>query len=352
MEIPELVREHLGDEELQTGIMLGDEDILCLTPTRLLLYSSEGLISDESVTEYPHEVERLRLSEGRRKSKFVFEYVENKRSLSVPNGVADDVLELVLQGILRTERILDDDESVVGAFRFSELTLVIAEQRVVKHVGGSVWEDDFEMFTYEDLTGLKFEKASVATEIVMQIQGRPQRIKTPNDKARLVEKTLQKAVFEYFDVTSMSELRSHFEAESDDETEDDATSEDFGFDSEIRPLGGESPSPDDGTDDETIVDAESDPTADIESDPIADDDEGTATDTEEPTITSDLTETGPASIDSESPQPNPETLTREDLDEVSDQLSELTTAVNKQNELLRKQHGAIKQLVEELRQRR
>jgi hypothetical protein len=351
MEIPELVREHLGDEELQTGIMLGDEDILCLTPTRLLLYSSEGLISDESVTEYPHEVERLQRSEGRRKTKFVFEYVEDTRTLNAPNGVADDVLELVLQGILRTERIFDDDESVVGAFRFSELTLVVGEQRVVKHVGSGVWEDDFEMFVYEDLTGLEFEKASVATEIVMEIQGRPQRIKTPNDKARLVEKTLQKAVFEFFGVTSMSELQSHFEAESDEEADDDdeATSDDFGFDSEIRPLGSESPSESEETDEETIVDAESEPivdeapAADAETEPSVD---------EEPTIAGDLTETASASIDSEREQPDPDALTREDLEEVSDQLSELTTAVNKQNELLRKQHAAIKQLVEELRQGR
>lgn len=339
MEIPELVQEHLGDEELQTGIKLGEEDVLCLTPTRLLLYRGEGLISDESVTEFPHELERLQLNEGRRKTKFVFEYVEDKRSLTVPNDVADDVLELVLQGVLTTERILDDDESVVGSFRFSELTLVIAEQRVVRHVGSSVWEDDFEMYVFEDLTGLEFEKASVATEIVLRIGNRPQRIKTPNDKARLVEKTLQKAVFEYFDVTSMAELQSHFEAEADENgSDDDPTSDELTFDSEIRPLGGEN----DDTEGESIVDAEDESSVETAS----------ASAGEEPSISSDLSETGSASIESGDEQPDPETITRADLDAVNEQVSELTTAVNKQNEMLRKQHAAIKQLIEELQQDR
>jgi len=343
MEIPELVQEHLGGEELQTGIKLGDEDVLCLTPTRLLLYRAEGLLSDESVTEYPHEVERLQLNEGRRKTKFVFEYVEDNRSLTVPNSVASDILELILQGVLTTERILDEEEGVVGAFRFSELTLVIGERSVVKHVGNAVWEDDFEMFAYEDLTGLEFEKASVATEIVLQIGGRPQRIKTPNDKARLVEKTLQKAVFEFFDVTSMSELQSHFEAESDDESGDEETTNDeFSFDNEIRPLGGESERADANTDDDadrSIVDAEDEST------------EGEST-TDEPTVASGLSETESVSIETGDDSAEPGTSTQEELQAVSEQLSELTTAVNKQNELLRKQHGAIKQLIEELRQGR
>jgi len=344
MEIPELVQEHLGGEELQTGIMLGDEDVLCLTPTRLLCYRAEGLLSDESVTEYPHEVERLGLNEGRRKTKFVFEYVEDTRSLTVPNGVAGDVLELVLEGILSTERVLEEDEGVVGAFRFSELTLIVAEQRLVKHVGGSVWESDFETFAYEDLTGLEFEKASVATEIVLQIDGRPQRIKTPNDKARLVEKTLQKAVFEFFDVTSMSELQSHFQTEADEKSVDEepaSTGDEFSFGSEITPLGGDSEATNASTEDETnrsIVDAEDEPTKG-------------ETEDGEPAIASGLSETESASIET-GDGPDPDALTQEDLQEVSDQLSELTTAVNKQNELLRKQHGAIKQLIEELRQGR
>ena len=43
MEIPNLVRQSLGGEEIEAGVNLGDEDLICLTPTRTLLYRAEGL---------------------------------------------------------------------------------------------------------------------------------------------------------------------------------------------------------------------------------------------------------------------------------------------------------------------
>jgi hypothetical protein len=334
MEIPELVREHLGDEELRTGVRLGDEDVLVLTPTRTLLYRAEGLLSDESVTEFPHELERLEMSDGRRKTTFGFEYVEDDRSLTVPNDVSGDVLDLLLEGVLTVERILDDEEGVVGAFRFSELTLIVAENRIVKHVGNAVWEDDFEVFAYEDLTGLDFEKASVATEVVLGIDGRPQRIKTPNDKARLVERTVKQAVFEYFDVSTMSELRSHFGAETDGEDEEADAPDDLQFGDEIRPLG------DDGGTDST---AETEPDSEVIADAEAERSSVSTADTDP-----SQAESGPAGPSNESSG----SVTQSDLEVIDEQLSELTAAVNRQNELLRKQHAAIKQLIEELRQGR
>jgi cell shape-determining protein MreC len=44
--------------------------------------------------------------------------------------------------------------------------------------------------------------------------------------------------------------------------------------------------------------------------------------------------------------------TQEEVDAVTDQLADLTEAVNRQNELLKKQHAAMKQLITELRQER
>ncbi|MUV90861.1 hypothetical protein GJ629_13915, partial [Halapricum sp. CBA1109] len=221
MDIPELVQQRLGGEQLRTGVMLGDDDVVCITATRTLLYRSDGLLSDERVEEFPHDIERLEVSEGRRKTKFVFEYVEGTESLSVPSDLSREVLGIVLEGVLLADGVIDEDESVAGAFRFSELTLVVCERRVVKHVGNTVWEDDHETFAFEDLTGLEFEEASVATEIVLRIDGRPQRIKTPNDQARIVEQTVKKAIFEFFDVTSMDELDRHFEAEHGGDEADD-----------------------------------------------------------------------------------------------------------------------------------
>lgn len=358
MELPELVDEHLGGEDVRAGLALGDDDLLCLTPTRTLLYRADGLLSDERVTEYPHDIERLELSEGRRKTKFRFEYVEDERTLTVPAGATRDTLALVLQGVLGADRILDEQEGVVEAFRFSELTLVVADNRVVKHVGNTVWDGEYESFAYEDLTGVDFEQARVATEVVLYVDGRPERIKTPNDDARLVERALERALTEYFDVTTLSALQSHFQSvsETDGETDQAAehTDDAYPLDSELRPLG-EHPEP--RTEHETEPDGDdtapgtaetsanettaADDTADSETvtEPIPDAESTSTVDSATPDAAVEKKESGPSET----------AATEADIERINEQLAELTTAVDEQNELLRKHHAAIKQLVAALR---
>jgi len=367
MELPELISEHLGEEDVRAGLALGDDDLLCLTPTRTLLYRADGLLSDERVTEYPHEVEQLALSDGRRKTKFHFEYVEDERSLTVPAGATRDALALVLEGILGAEGILDPDESVVEAFRFSELTLVVADRRVVKYVGNTVWEGEFEAFAYEDLTGVDFEQARVATEVVLHVDGHPERIKTPNDDARLVERALERALTGFFDVPSLSELQAQFRSSADDSdgtanTGADQSEETF-LDDEIRPLGGhpesdaetESIDPDrdlapeaagggEATDVAAASDTETVSIADAEADSTDDSlsEEGSSSAETARDSTADGVET------TNQPDGLSADTAGDDLERIDEQLEELTTAVNRQNELLRKHHAAIKQLVEEL----
>jgi hypothetical protein len=206
MDIPDLVRRTLGDEEIQAGVSIGDEDAAYLTPTRTLVYRGEGLLSDEQLEEYSHDVERVAVSEGRRKTKFTLQYIDGTDSFSVPANRGEKVLERFLEGVLRLDEVIDERESIVGVYRFSELTVIIAEGRLIKHIGEHVWDDDYEVYPYEDATELDFERASVATSITLTVDGRPQRIKVPNDKAPIVRQTLEKALFAYYDVGSLQEL--------------------------------------------------------------------------------------------------------------------------------------------------
>ena len=127
MDIPDLVQRTVGDEEIQAGVSLGDEDAVCLTPTRTIVYNGDGLLSDEQVEEFSHDVEQIAVSEGRRKTKFVLGYIEGTESFTVPSNRGDKVLELLLEGVLRLEGVIDERESVVGVYRFSELVLVACE---------------------------------------------------------------------------------------------------------------------------------------------------------------------------------------------------------------------------------
>ncbi len=349
MDVPDLVRQSLGDEEIQAGVSLGDEDSICFTPTRSLVYRGEGLLSDEGVSEYPLDFERLVVSEGRRKTKYTMTYVDREEKFTVPGNRTGAVLERLLEGALRVDGVLDPDESVTGVFRFSELTLVVAQQRLLKHVGGYTWDGDFETYDYDDVTGLHFEDGSVATAVVLEADGRPERIKAPNDQAGVLRKTLQEALFAYYDVGSLESLNRTIAVEDEEPTGDaagDDHSSGLGLNSGIDPLVSDSEEEDgdeqSGSEPEPEpAAAESEPPATTESEPATGGAAGSAS-------TVDLE----SAADAAGSAAEATAASSDDLDAVTDQLEELTAAVEQQNELLQQQQRTVKQLIEELRRGR
>ncbi|RXK51599.1 DUF7115 domain-containing protein [Halorientalis pallida] len=357
MEIPDLVRDALGGEDVELGVNLGDEDVVCLTPTRTLLYRAEGLLSDEKVQEFPHDVEWLDVKEGRRKTKFVLEYVEGTRKFGVPGNRDGAVLELLLTGILRADGVTDPDESVAGAFRFSELVLIVTDERVVRHIGSAVWTEDYEEYPFSDLTGLSFEQGNVATEVVLEIDGRPKRIKTPNEQARKVQQVVENAVFDFYGVGSLDELNATIGVEEDGEGghEDTEGSSDIDIGGGIDPLVSDdeerSPSIDGPTasgssgSSETTARAESRSRSDSENDTASGAAERRERAADAGGSRASATESGARSQGSAA-------ASQRDLDAVESQLAELTTAVERHNELLEQQQRTIKKLIEELREGR
>ncbi|WP_049910907.1 DUF7115 domain-containing protein [Halorubrum coriense] len=208
MSLPELLAGTVGDEDVVAEVPLGGDDRLAVTPTRTLVYRGDGLLSDESVDEYGHDVERIGVSTGRRKAKITLGYgLDGDETLSVPSKRVDDVLHPVLAGVLSASGVTGPGETVVRTFRFSELTLIVTSERLVKHVGSAVWDPEFEEFHYSDLTGLDFEEGTVATAVVLVHDGRSERFKAPNESARALRETLADAVCSFHDVASLEEFR-------------------------------------------------------------------------------------------------------------------------------------------------
>ncbi|RLM63263.1 hypothetical protein DVK05_07655 [Halorubrum sp. Atlit-8R] len=208
MSLPELLAATVGDEDVVAEVPLGGDDRLAVTPTRTLVFRGDGLLSDESVDEYGHDVERIDVSTGRRKAKITLGYgLDGDETLSVPAKRVDDVLHPVLAGVLSASGVTGPGETVVRTFRFSELTLIVTSERLVKHVGSAVWDADFEEFHYEDITGLDFEEGTVATAVVLVHDGRSERFKAPNESARAVRETLADAVCSFHGVDSLEEFR-------------------------------------------------------------------------------------------------------------------------------------------------
>jgi len=212
-EIPGRLRAAVGDEPAIETVDIGGGDALVVTPEETYLYRSEGLLSDESVAAYPHDIDRLAVESGRRKNAIVLESFEGEREFTVPAEMTDVVVKAMLEGVLRTTGVVNADEDVRAQFRFSDLTLVVTDEKLFKHVGPSVWNEDFEMFDYESLTDLDFQEGSVATQVVLEIQGRQHRVKVPNEQAGRVRRAVQSAVFEHHGVSSLGGLREKIAVE-------------------------------------------------------------------------------------------------------------------------------------------
>lgn len=380
MEIPAAVRQRLGGEEIQSAVNLGDEDLICFTPTRTLLYSGEGLLSDESVEVYDHDAERLNIATSRRKTAFTLEYVDRSEKFSVPRKRGESVLERLLDGVLKTTGVIEDDEEIQGVFRFSEMSLVVTDRRLVKHVGAYLWDPDYEEFHYEDVTGLTFEDGSVATQVVISTATSQQRIKAPNDQARILRETLQNALFAYHEVESLDRLNETLRPAEEDDEETDENDDEFSFDDSIAPLvgdrdddaetvtdeagivtgDGETVTDDNAevdtietTDASTVSPSKSQTKTDAATDQQTTDAATTATDQSaesagEPGATAtDIEADASGSIATSEPAVDPE-----DIEAIEEQLSALTQVVKKQHDLLSQQQETIEQLIEELREQR
>jgi hypothetical protein len=238
MSVPGIVQSRLDGEQVAAQVSLGGEDGLYVTRTRTLIYRADGLLSDESVEEYPHEAERIEISEGRRKSAIKLDYgIEGTEKFKIPSNRLYEALHPVLAGVLNAADVTGPEETVKQTYQFSELTLVITSERVVKHVGAAVWDEDYEEFHFDDVTALDVEEGNVSSQIILETDGRPQRIKTPSDQTREVRERIERALLAHHDVSSYEEFaRQHAEPEDDDEAESESDAESGG--SENDPLAG------------------------------------------------------------------------------------------------------------------
>jgi len=379
MSVPGIVTATLDGEEIAARVSLGGDDELFITPTRTIVYRSDGLLSDESADDYPHDADRLTLSEGRRKTKFTLEYaLEGEHAFTVPSSVTDEVLHPVLAGVLSGNGITDPGETVVKTYRFSELTLIITSERLVKHIGGAVWDEDYEEYRFEDVTNLDFEDGSVATQIVLTVDGRPERIKAPNEEANDLRERLKRALFEYHDVSSLEELN---ETVGDDD-EDDSREASVDFGSGVDPLDADPPEPDDGDRDtpartsaatqstDPLADSGSDGTATAGAERQSNTDDGVQAQWAQATETANrddsdsaataanassfFEETGEADTGDGTDEParRAEPVTTEPDPELIERLEALETAVERQSNIIEQQGETIEQLIAELRQGR
>jgi len=416
MDVPGIVEEALDGEEVAADVDLGGDDALFVTPTRVLLYRSEGLLSDESVESYSLEAESLSISEGRRKTRITLEHpIEGVEEFTLPSNAADQAIPSILAGILGMNDVLGEGENVVDTYLFSELTLVVSDDRLVKHVGETVWDLEFEVYPFDDVTAVYAEQGSVATQLIVEVDGRAERIKTPSDRAREVRETLEDAIRRHHGIAAEADLNdalapaepSEPEPESEPEADDNAGTGGMDFGEGVDPLSagdttqdGRNPDPRDLEQESQAEESRTQASQTAQETPAAAED---ATDAEtaptttgnqaqseardaqssEDRSTADAARSEPAggsaaagaaaesddasddggktsdTSENAPTEPVPDEFqdagfepASDPSEELAEEVAELRSAVQKQNKLLARQHKTIQKLVEELRRGR
>jgi hypothetical protein len=396
MSLPDALTSALGEEPAVAEVSLGGDDILAVTPTRTLVYRAEGLLSDEAVEEYPHDAERLTLSEGRRKAKLTMEYgLDGTETLSLPSSRIDDALFPILAGVINAAGVTEPGESVLKTFRFSEITLIITSRQVVKHIGTPVWTEDFESFEYASITDVTFEEGSVATTVVLTHDGRQDRFKIPSDDARAVREAVVDAVCAFHDVDNIDALRAQVAEAAADEPDTpadaEASADQLDFGEGIDPLGADPPavdadeprdsaaestdtvgdealaaSLDDGGSDQSSTAAEGQPatTADSGAATTGGDTPPAPADTEpesQPTTTAGSTADSATTADATTPETTQssgftnsgfESAGPVDEGDLAETVATLAERIDRQEEQLARQNELIETLIEELRRGR
>lgn len=332
MNVPALVQSTLGDEDVAAHVPLKGEDALFVTATRTIVYTADGLLSDESVDEFAHDAEGIGVNEGRRKAKVTLDYgLDGDETFSVPSGKLQDVLHPIVAGVLNAAGVTQPGETVKRTYRFSELTLVVTSDRVVKHVGEAVWGPEYEEIGYESVTGIDVEEGNVSSQLVLETTSRTQRIKAPNEQFRDVRETVEDALYAYHDAASAEE----FERMNVDE-DAEATTEDVAFGGGVDPIDTSGV----GEDDETASGAGDDAGASADAtteaaaaEPVGRD--GVDEDSDE--FASSGFQTAAATVE---PSVDPAELDAE-LDELEAAIEETAAALDRQREAVKRQRDAL-----------
>lgn len=212
MDVPAAVAAATGDESVAASVSLNGDDALFVTPTRTLVYRADGLLSNESVTEFTHDAERVEATVNRRKATLTLDYgLDGEESFTVPADRLDDALHPVLAGVLNAAGVTEPGETVRRTYRFSELTLVVTDARLVRHVGAAVWDADYDEVAFADVVDVAAEEGSVASQLVLDTTDRPQRVKVPNERFRDVREAVESALFDAHGVDDYAAFRDRVE---------------------------------------------------------------------------------------------------------------------------------------------
>lgn len=248
MSLPGGVSMVIDEDELLDEIGLDEHRTLFISPEKAVVHRERSLLTDESVDTYPTAARKLGIEEGKRQTVVTFEYPNQPDlELELPSDVVAPALKALLASIIKATGVVSGDESIRELYRFNELTVVLTDSRLLKHIGHALWADMYDVIEFENIRDIRTEEGQVSTGINIVTTASSDRLKVPHEAAEGFVTELEQAVCDYHDVAALGVLRGDPDAaEPDPEpdldqlrplsvTEEDSVGESEGLLADLEP---------------------------------------------------------------------------------------------------------------------
>ncbi len=213
MSLPGGVSVLVDEDELIDRVVLDDHRSLFVTPSKAITHRERSLLTEESVESYPTDVDRLSLEEGKRQVTVTFEYHDGStRELQLPMRTMAAALKALLASVIRATDVIVEGEAIVELYRFNELTVIVTDKRLLKHVGQALWADSYDAIDFDIIRNIMTETGQVSTGVNIETTDGGERLKIPHETADRFVSRLEEAVLSYHDVVDLGVLRGDPEA--------------------------------------------------------------------------------------------------------------------------------------------
>lgn len=219
MELPDVISDLiLDDETILSRTLISNGVELIVTSTRLFLYRGVGLINTESFEEYKLNVDRISISLDRKKAQIILDYGINRPSVEFQahRKYLDMIYDPLIRGAIHANNTLQQRESIKKICRKGELTIVLTNMKILKHIGTSLWDIDFESFDLETISKIYVDAGGISSELIIESNNRLHRIKTTANIAQSLCDSSINELISFHNFPTYSEFQKSSLSSSDD----------------------------------------------------------------------------------------------------------------------------------------
>ena len=218
MELPDVISDMvLDDEIILSRTLISNSVEMIVTSTRLFLYRGTSLINTESFEEYKLNVDRISISPDRKKAQITLDYGSNRTiEFQAYRKYLDMIYEPLIRGVIHANNILQQGESIKKIYRKGELTVVLTNMKILKHIGTSLWDLDFENFNLETISRIYVAEGGSSSEVIIESNNRLHRIKTTTSVAQSLCDSSIIELISFHNFPTYLEFKKSLHSSSDD----------------------------------------------------------------------------------------------------------------------------------------